>query len=114
MVAFRQPLIRIVGVPPGEAPQSIREQWVGLVLPLAPDFPTTCQMETFGVISGKKDEEPTIGYVVDIEAAMAVLARKSPEAVSWWREHAPDLFCEGGTLVFDERIACELVEHDDA
>ena len=113
MIAFRQPQIRIVDVPPGEAPQSIREQWVGLVLPLAPDFLTTCQMMTSGVVSGREDEEPAIGYVVDIEEAMAVLARKSPEAAFWWREHTPHLFCEGGTLLFDEYV-CELVEHRDA
>jgi len=113
MVEFRQPQIRIVGVPPGEAPQNIREQWVGLVLPLAPDFPTTFQTETFGVVSGEEDDEPTIGYVVDFEAAMAVLAGNSPDAVSWWREHASYLLGEDGTLVFDEYV-CEMVDHEDA
>lgn len=113
MIASNQPHIRIVDVPPGEAPQDIREHWVGLALPLASGFPTTVQMETFGVVSEVTDEEPTIGYVVDIEEAMAVLARKSPEAVSWWRQHTPHLFCEGGTLVFDEYV-CELVTHEDA
>ncbi len=86
---------------------------MGLVLPLAQGFPTPCQLETFGVVSGKEDEEPAIGYVVDTEAAMAVLARKAPEAVSWWRQHTSDLFWNGGMLVFDEYV-CEFVAHEDA
>lgn len=65
------------------------------------------------MVSGKTDEEHSIGYVVDIEDAMIVLGRKSPEAVSWWREHATHLFCEGGTLIFDDYV-CELIKKDDA
>ena len=113
MVAFQKSQIRIVGVPPGEAPQSIREQWVGLVLPLAPDLSSACRTETYGVVSGKKDEELAIGYVVEFEDAMAVLARKSPEAASWWREHTVHLICEGGALLFDEYV-CEHIKNEDA
>src|SRR6516165_8028709 len=35
---YSPPSIRVVDVPPGEAPESIRRCWVGLVLPLAPGF----------------------------------------------------------------------------
>ena len=108
MVAFRETQIRIVRVPPGEAPEHIRRVWVGLVLPLASGHSSAFEVDTCGVLSGDEDGAPLIGYVVDIEDAVSALAQKSPEAASWWRENADHLFCEGGTLVFDEDL-CELV-----
>jgi hypothetical protein len=108
-----QPQIRIIDVPPGEAPQSIREQWVGLVLPLALGLSDSWETEATGVVSAKALDEPVNGYMVNIEDAMTVLARKSPEAVSWWREHFPQLFRDAGGLVFDENV-CELINSDQA
>ena len=111
MVAFRETHIRVVRVPPGEAPQHIREHWVGLTLPLAAGESSAFEMETSGVLSGAQEDEPTIGYVVNIEDAVAILASKSPSAASWWRENASELFSSGGTLVFDQDV-CEIVEPD--
>ena len=109
MVAFREAQIRIVGVPAGEAPLSIREQWVGLVLPLAHGETGPSRLVTSGVLTGTvADEAGSLGYVVEIEEAMRVLAQKAPQAAAWWRRSAPHLFTPGGTLVFDW-AACALV-----
>ncbi len=108
MVSFRFNHVRIVAVPPGEAPEKIREQWVGLVLPLSPNFPPDVQSGGSGIFSGIED--PAVGYVIEIEDAISALAKKSPASAAWWREHAAHLFSEGGTLLFDEEV-CELVAH---
>ena len=109
MVAFPVAHIRIVGIPPGEAPLSIRKEWVGLVLPLASHDRSAYQVETCGVVSGVKSKGSTIGYLVHIEDALAVLAKTAPHAASWWRKHAGRLVAEGGNLIFHEHV-CELVD----
>jgi hypothetical protein len=103
VVAFPEAKIRIIAIPPGEAPFEIREQWVGLILPLAGGMPCAWQMQTVGVLTGTIDED-TIGYPVDSNEAMTVLAEKSLEAVKWWKTNTPDLFEEGGVLVFHEHV----------
>jgi len=45
--------VRIHSAPSGEAPLSIREQWVGLVVPLV-GTDIACDLDTFGVVSGPK------------------------------------------------------------
>jgi hypothetical protein len=42
--------VRIIGVPPGEAPLWVREKWVGLELPLT-RYPAPRDYFTFGVLS---------------------------------------------------------------
>ena len=44
--------IRIVAVPAGEAPQWVRETWVGIELPLA--LRQAHNVHTFGVLSGPR------------------------------------------------------------
>ena len=108
MVAIPVPKIRIVGVPPGEAPLSVRKEWVGLVLPLATGDTSAYQFETNGVVSGVKNTDATIGFRVRIEDALAVLEKKSPYAALWWRKHAGRLIVKGATLVFHENV-CALI-----
>jgi hypothetical protein len=94
-------LLRIEAVPPGEAPQWVREQWVGLALPLAGRQSSPRSVLTSGVMSGPKSLWASLaalisgklvrrtGYVVETSAAVAILATKSPEAAAWWRENTP-------------------------
>lgn len=93
--------VRITSVPPGEAPQWVREKWVGLVLPLAQSRPLTAL--TSGVLSGPPNRlaaiwwgllgrlEKKSGYAVEASAALAVLERTAPDAAAWWRENVPRL-----------------------
>lgn len=46
--------VRIVAVPPGEAPDWVREKWVGLDLTLAQSRPTPQRLYTAGVLSGPR------------------------------------------------------------
>lgn len=112
--------VRIVAVPAGEAPQWVREKWVGLELPLAQWTAGPRTRRTAGVLSGPRDVLAMIaglfsgrlnrrtGYVVDVQAAIAALERVSPEAAAWWRTAAPHLLTPGRRFMFQEH-ACHLV-----
>ncbi|MCK9907847.1 hypothetical protein MXD81_01805 [Microbacteriaceae bacterium K1510] len=110
--------VRIVAVPPGEAPQWVREQWIGCELPLI-GRTSGGTFRTVGILKvssfwrhfwetffGKS--EMVDGYMVDVAAAVRVLEVKSPEAAAWWREHAPYLM-RRGRFIF-HREACTLVD----
>ena len=113
------PTIRIVGVPPGEAPFWVREQWVGLELPLtrhsapgtfysfgAVSGPRTCLAQLWGIIRARA--ERVRGYVVHSVEAVDILASSSPAAAAWWRENVPHLIGPRRYLVFHEH-ACEMI-----
>jgi len=77
--------IRIVSVPPGEAPLWVREKWVGLQLPLVPGKAKPGSFRTSGVLTGPRNSLSRIwrliagqmprqtGYAVDVDAALQVL-----------------------------------------
>jgi hypothetical protein len=91
--------VRIVGVPPGEAPEWVREQWVGLVLPLADGEEGARSVRTWGVLTGPKTLPACLcrlftgkytrayGFVVDAPRALEILAGHAPEAAQWWDTH---------------------------
>ncbi len=60
--------IRIVGVPPGEAPFWVREQWVGLELPLT-RHPAPRAFFAFGVLSSPRTWLPQWWEIVRGRAA---------------------------------------------
>jgi hypothetical protein len=99
-VTKASPSVRIIGVPPGEAPLWVREKWVGLELPLT-RYPTARDTFTFGVLS-----QP-VSCLAQFWA-VEVLERSSPEAAAWWREHAPQYLAPKRYLVFHENV-CEVV-----
>ncbi len=75
--------VKIVAVPPGQAPLEVRQQWVGMVLPVAENLPPgTTEM---GVLGGKPENSG--GYPVETMVAIQELEKKSPEAASWWKSH---------------------------
>lgn len=105
-------MLQITQVPPGEAPLWVREQWIGLVLPLAQRRQSPLAFLTSGVLSGPKTGlsrlaalltgrlERQSGYRVDAQAAVSILAGRSPEAAAWWRENAPHALRPGRYFVF--------------
>jgi hypothetical protein len=95
--------VRIVDVPPGEAPDYVRRAWVGLELPLAPGQKGPCHMATEGVMSGQEDGE-TDGYLVLGSEAVTLLAAHDAEAALWWRTHAPHVLVSGYQLVFPTEV----------
>jgi hypothetical protein len=111
--------IRIVAVPPGEAPFWVRQEWVGLELPLT-RYTKLQSAHIFGVLSGPSSwlgqmwglltgrAEHALGYAVEGAAAVEILEASSPDAARWWREHVPQHLAPGRYLLFHEH-ACQLV-----
>lgn len=76
--------IRIVKTPAGEAPEYIREQWVGLVLPCK--FREDEYEGTTGVATGKVTATPRSEcWIVPQVESLAILEGKSVEAANWFR-----------------------------
>lgn len=112
--------IRILKTPAGEAPEPIRQAWVGLTLPLAPDHPSREVFRAFGVLSGPKTFWRTLwslltgrhfpydGYAVATLSAVEALRLRDPEAAAWWQTHTPHLLNPHSRLIF-EAEACEEV-----
>ena len=113
--------IRVVRVPPGEAPLWVREKWVGLELPLARGERGPRHMLTSGVVSGPRNRFAALwrrllgrlpdkaGYAVYVIDALAVLEKTAPEAVEWWRTNSPHLVNRKRKFLF-QQAACEMVD----
>ena len=112
--------IRIVSVPSGEAPQWVREKWVGLELPLAYDDGGARRANTSGVLSGPRNRLIGLwwalrgrlvrksGYAVDANEAARILEGTAPEAAAWWRQNVPRLQ-HGNRIFLFAPAACEIV-----
>jgi tetratricopeptide (TPR) repeat protein len=99
--------IKIVGLPPGEAPESVRNEWIGLTLPLA-STPSAFLLKSGGVVT-RKEEDAVKGYMVEANEAVALLEQKSPTAAQWWRTNTPHLLANGKLFIFREHV-CALVQ----
>ena len=114
--------VRIVGVPPGEAPLWVREKWVGLELPLTgiSRLNKPVELRGLGVLTGPRTilgqlwsrlmgrSHYVKGYVVPVAAAVQVLDQTSPEAAKWWEANAPYALEPSRKFIFREEV-CELV-----
>ncbi len=107
--------IRIVAIPPGEAPLGVREKWVGLCLPVAGDRgPRDAYVS--GVLSGPRNRflalasrifghrSKQTGYAVYVRDAIGALEKAAPDAAAWWRNDASRLLAPDRKLLF--RTAC--------
>jgi hypothetical protein len=124
-VTSERVVLRITAVPPGEAPLAIREQWVGVALPLAPALRTPRRARTFGVLTGPRRRIARLvarilgktvsqrGYVVSALPAVETLGLTHPKAAQWWRENTPHLMRRGGFFLFPEDTGqVELTESE--
>ena len=100
--------IRIIALPPGEAPEYVRRGWVGLELPLALGEAGPRQITTVGVLSGR-GQETTVGYAAPGPTAVALLTHHDREAAQWWRENAPHVLDARFLFVFAVEC-CEKVD----
>ena len=112
--------IRIVALPPGEAPLWVREKWVGLELPIAGRQASADSFHTSGVLSGPRNRFVVViwgilgwlpaqsGYGVDVAAALDILEQVAPEAAAWWRKNVPRLMRPGRKFLFQAQV-CEPV-----
>lgn len=92
--------IKIIAVPPGQAPEWVRKEWVGLTMPIAENLPPN----TFAMgVLGGKSKNPN-GYPIETFTAINILAKKSPKAAQWWINCA----ILGQWLVFKTEV-CQLL-----
>lgn len=110
--------IRIKSIPPGEAPEDVRQAWIGLVIPVPPRFTGRRTGFATGVLSGPKSRLGALlaivfgrarrseGYMVESKVAVDLLAVRSPAAADWWRQHAPR-FIEPGRYFMFATDSCE-------
>lgn len=105
--------ICIVSAPPGEAPEHIRQAWIGCSLPLLEGSGTEpMRCPGVGVLTGPKSFiglwiastfgrcEEWQGYKVDAVTAIKILALKHPEAARWWREETPHMITRERVFIF--------------
>jgi hypothetical protein len=112
--------IRIMKRPAGEAPESIRDAWIGLTLPVLPDYCHVVEVCEYGIrsdllsrltvelkalVGGGARER---GYVVDPTAAVDLLKKVNPLAAAWWLVNVPHVFKEGRSFLFNEE--CCMME----
>jgi hypothetical protein len=111
--------IHIVETPKGDAPRWVREQWVGLTLPLLhphtiveqatsvfrPPRPLSRLELLWRWITGR---HPWRGYLVDVNTSLDILEGKSGEAAAWWRTNTPHL--AGYVFMFDYGC-CDPIDH---
>ncbi|MEX1132441.1 MAG: hypothetical protein WEC15_04380 [Flavobacteriales bacterium] len=113
--------IRITSTPPGEAPEHIRQAWVGLEIPVPQRYAGQQRAMGLGVLSGPKTwlgallavitgrAQQRNGYIVEANTAVELLAARAPEAADWWRKNTPHLIAPGRYFMFAVE-ACEEVE----
>lgn len=106
--------VTIIARPGGEAPDWVRDAWVGLQLPLARQGERNWR--GFGVLTGPRGLLPRLwailrgrtirrrGYVINARVAVDILSRANPEAAAWWREHRPDLLTGRSGFGFESEV----------
>ncbi len=98
--------IRIIAVPPGEAPEEVRRAWVGLVLPLAKRTRGPLLARSFGVLTGRGQQ--TYGYAVPSRQAVEILSRHAPEAAEWWVQNVPQFLRPDRLFIFHAEVCQEV------
>lgn len=96
--------IRIVNTPPGQAPEWVRKEWVGLELPVEEDSPGSEKSTQIGARGGKP--ENLGGYPIRTSDAINSLREKSQQAAEWWETNLPLEVVP--TFVF-KKEACEII-----
>ena len=119
---MKRAFIRIIAVPPGEAPEDVRRAWVGVRIPLPLFHRRPRAWRTSGVLTGPKDLVARLrallsgrlerhrGYAVAVADAIAALEARDPAAARWWRENAPQAVRPGRAFVFSSEVC--VVETD--
>ena len=97
--------------PIGEAPEWVRDAWIGLSLPVVE--PRQRNLPTLGVLTGPHSvlkqlwamcmgrTKRMAGYIVDAKTAVDILENANPAAAEWWKCHAPTLLDGKRRFVFD-------------
>ena len=68
--------------PTGDAPQKVRDGWIGLTLPIAEIG--ACSYDIYGNLMKNPSE---LSYKVSQELALELLRLHSPESFRWWADN---------------------------
>lgn len=110
-VSINDMRITITRRPLGEAPEWVRDAWIGLSLPTLQ--PVARRWRGVGVLTGPTNTFQVLwallrgrtilvtGYVVDAKIAVNLLNEKNLAAAQWWRENTPELIASGQGFIFD-------------
>ncbi len=94
-------VVRIIGMPDGEAPEWVRAKWIGLQFPLLGEAKTS-----FGVLTGKQTHGEY--WTVNADDALLTLNLHSPEVRQWWWDN---YFPPAGSRDFlFNKNSCKIVE----
>ena len=108
-------LIEIVNRPTGEAPDWVRDAWIGLHIPLKEE--NTITAETFNAGNAPRTQlgfviarlmgrsELKTGYVVSSKTAVEILAASHIKAAEWWVDNVPNILHPEMIFIFNEQ-AC--------
>jgi hypothetical protein len=111
--------ITITRRPIGEAPEWVRDAWIGLSLPTVQKSsrvwrsvgvltgPHTALAQLWAVLRGQSFQ--VSGYAVKAKVAVDLLAETQPAAAEWWRQNAPKIVDGRSDFIFDAD-ACECLE----
>lgn len=106
------PRIKIMAVPPGEAPEKVRKEWVGVEIPLL--YEQNPKGFCSGVMGGKPDSQNIGGYRVDVEEAIDALRKKNTFAAeiaaNWWSQWRKNtrMGKMSVALIFDKNV-CAVI-----
>jgi hypothetical protein len=104
--------IRIIAPARSEAPEEIRQAWVGIVLPLAANQQGLVSRRCVGVVSGPRHwvgqwalalggrGRTERGFLVDAKKAIELLEQHNPAAADWWKRNANHLLKPRQQLLF--------------
>ena len=101
--------IRITSIPRGEAPQDVREEWVGVRMCASEAY---IEHNAAGIVSGMRMPE-RMTYAVPVKVAIACLiAEGRISAAKWWHDHLKASYILTGVLYFgvDEAELSESLE----
>ncbi|HUD45171.1 MAG TPA: hypothetical protein VMR41_06510 [Patescibacteria group bacterium] len=98
----RRAYIKITSIPPGEAPEHIRQSWVGLTLPLEKGYEGPIEVELGGSVTGKYRGRRSVYPVLPWEA-LDVLGKENTEAAVYWGSRG--FYSDNNTFYFDATCA---------
>ncbi len=104
-IGGNMPRIRIIAIPPDQAPEDIRKGWIGC------EFSAESPDEPFpGARCGIREGSPqnVRGYIVNATTAFDELRRHSKHSYDWWEINGFVMFFAGKSLVFPEDV-CQVI-----
>ena len=101
--------IRILTIPPGQAPLSVRMAWSGSTCPSIPGASAASSgwpPARSPRLAGGGSASLKAGYAVNALEAVNLLQAKDPVAAAWWREHCAHLLDGKRSFLFPS-AGCE-------